>query len=147
MLCAYRVLRLLERAPRSIRLVADAEPLQVVYEDAYFLAVSKPPGLRSAPVHRFMGGSAVNRMIGYLRAEPYLLHRCGRVCCRCCVLAESTEGVVAQTTVAVRPASAAAVVCQLQAVFERGLWSSQCVARISCGTVATGRGSAVLPRG
>jgi 23S rRNA-/tRNA-specific pseudouridylate synthase len=75
-MCGCRVLRLLERAPRSIRLVADAEPLQVVYEDARFLAVSKPPGLRSAPVHRFLGGSAVNRMIGYLGAEPYLLHRC-----------------------------------------------------------------------
>lgn len=72
-----RVLRLLERAPRSIKLVADKEHLQVVYEDAHFLAVSKPPGLRSAPVHRFQGGSAVNRMIGYLGAEPYLLHRCG----------------------------------------------------------------------
>lgn len=71
-----RVLRLLERAPRSIRLVADSEPLEVVFEDDRFLAVSKPPGLRSAPVHRFMGGSAVNRMIGYLAGStPYLLHR------------------------------------------------------------------------
>jgi 23S rRNA-/tRNA-specific pseudouridylate synthase len=69
------VLKLLERAPRSIQLVADTEPLQVVYEDALFLAVCKPPGLRSAPIHRFMGGSAVNRMIGYLGTQPYLLHR------------------------------------------------------------------------
>jgi 23S rRNA-/tRNA-specific pseudouridylate synthase len=71
----HRVVRLLERAPRSIRLVADSEPLQVVHEDERFLAVCKPPGLRSAPVHRFMGGSAVNRMIGYLGAVPHLLHR------------------------------------------------------------------------
>lgn len=70
-----RVLKLLERAPRSIRLVADKEPVQVVYEDNAFLAICKPPGLRSAPVHRFMGGSAVNRMIGHLGAEPHLLHR------------------------------------------------------------------------
>jgi 23S rRNA-/tRNA-specific pseudouridylate synthase len=63
------------RAPRSIKLVADAEPLQVVYEDAQLLAVLKPPGLRSAPVHRFMGGSVLNRMIGYLGYEPHLLHR------------------------------------------------------------------------
>lgn len=70
-----RVLRLLERAPRSIKLVADSEPLEVVFEDDRFLAVCKPPRLRSAPVHRFMGGSAVNRMIGYLGSMPYLLHR------------------------------------------------------------------------
>lgn len=70
-----RVLRLLERAPRSIKLVSDSEPLQVVHEDTHFLAVSKPPGLRSAPVHRFLGGSVVNRMIGHLGTEPCLLHR------------------------------------------------------------------------
>jgi hypothetical protein len=74
--CTCRVLKLLERAPRSIRLVSDSEPLDVVYECSTLLAVNKPPGLRSAPVHRFMGGSAVNRMIGYLGAEPYLVHRC-----------------------------------------------------------------------
>lgn len=72
---ACRVANLIARAPRSIQLVADTQPLQVVYEDAAFLAVLKPPGLRSAPVHRFMGGSALNRMIGYLGYEPHLLHR------------------------------------------------------------------------
>lgn len=70
-----RVLKLLERAPRSIKLVSDSEPVEVVYESSTLLAVNKPAGLRSAPVHRFMGGSAVNRIIGYLGAEPYLLHR------------------------------------------------------------------------
>lgn len=70
-----RVMKLIERAPRSIRLVADPEPLHVVYEDDAFLAVLKPPGLRSAPVHRFMGGSALNRMIHRLGYEPHLLHR------------------------------------------------------------------------
>lgn len=70
-----RVLKLIQRAPRSIRLVADPGPLHVVYEDAAFLAVLKPPGLRSAPVHRFLGGSALNRMIAYLGYEPHLLHR------------------------------------------------------------------------
>lgn len=70
-----RISNLMARAPRSIKLVADPEPLQVVWEDAHFLAVLKPPGLRSAPVHRFLGGSALNRMIGYLGYEPHLLHR------------------------------------------------------------------------
>lgn len=70
-----RVLKLMQRAPRSIRLVSDPQPVHVVYEDDHFLAVMKPPGLRSAPVHRFMGGSALNRMIGYLGYEPHLLHR------------------------------------------------------------------------
>lgn len=73
----HRVVKLLDRAPASIKLVSDSEPLQVVHEDTHFLAVSKPPGLRSVPVHRFLGGSAVNRMIGHLGTEPYLLHRCG----------------------------------------------------------------------
>jgi len=68
-------MRLIERALRSIQLVADHEPLEVIYEDDHFLAVSKPPGLRSAPAHRFEGGSALNRMIGYLGYEPHLLHR------------------------------------------------------------------------
>jgi 23S rRNA-/tRNA-specific pseudouridylate synthase len=75
------VRKLLERAPRSIRLVSAPEgPLPVVYEDAVLLAVAKPPGLRSTPVHRFTGGSAVNRMVAHLGAPPHLLHRCAHMC-------------------------------------------------------------------
>lgn len=55
--------------------MADLEPLDIVYEDEKFLAVSKTAGVRSAPVHRFTGGSILNRMIGYLGYEPHLLHR------------------------------------------------------------------------
>jgi 23S rRNA-/tRNA-specific pseudouridylate synthase len=70
-----RVKRLLERAPRSIKLVADQEPLEVVAEDEQLLVVCKPAGVRSAPVHRFQGNSMLSRMIGHLGHEPHLLHR------------------------------------------------------------------------
>ena len=69
---------LARRAPRSIPLVRDDPAgMEAVYEDDALLAVCKPPGLRSAPVHRFEGGSALNRMIGLLGREPHLLHRHG----------------------------------------------------------------------
>ena len=70
-----RVKRLLERAPRSIKLVADPEALEVVAEDEQLLVASKPAGVRSAPVHRFQGNSMLSRMIGHLGYEPHLLHR------------------------------------------------------------------------
>ena len=66
----------MERAPRSIQLVADLEPLEVVAEDDKMLVVNKPYGVRSTPVHRFQGNNMLSRMIGHLGCEPHLLHRC-----------------------------------------------------------------------
>ncbi|GFR49816.1 hypothetical protein Agub_g11756 [Astrephomene gubernaculifera] len=43
--------------------------LDVLWEDEYFLAVNKPPGVNTAPVHRFVGGSMVNRVIAYLNRD------------------------------------------------------------------------------
>lgn len=47
----------------------------MLYEDADLLAVNKPPGVISAPKHRYTGGSMVNRVIGRLGFEPRTLHR------------------------------------------------------------------------
>jgi len=91
---------LIRNALRSIPLVADdPADLQVLFEDDDLLAVCKPPFLRSTPVHRFVGKSLTNQLVGYLqrraaddqdgspgrRADtPLLLHR----------LDQTTSGVV-----------------------------------------------------
>lgn len=68
--------RLLQSAMRAVPLVADDLPVEVLYEDEDFVAVNKPPGLITAPKHRFTGGSLVNRLIHYLAgAEPLVCHR------------------------------------------------------------------------
>jgi hypothetical protein len=58
-----RAASLVSSAMRAVPLVADPEPLDVVLEDPDFLAVNKPAGVQTAPVHRFLGGSMVNRAI------------------------------------------------------------------------------------
>jgi hypothetical protein len=40
---------------RSIPLVVSHAPLDIVYEDAVFLVVSKPSWLKMHPIHRFQG--------------------------------------------------------------------------------------------
>ena len=40
-------------AQRAIPLVADKDPVEVIYEDADIIAVNKPAGVISAPKHRF----------------------------------------------------------------------------------------------
>lgn len=60
---------------RAIPLLADSEPLDIVYEDDTFLAVCKPSFIKMHPSHRFEGGSLLNRAIGYLGYQPWLLHR------------------------------------------------------------------------
>ena len=64
-LSTSRVRSILRRASRAVPLVADAEPLEVLHEDDEILVVDKPPGLRFHPVHRFQGGSLLNRAIGH----------------------------------------------------------------------------------
>ncbi|BDA45557.1 Ribosomal large subunit pseudouridine synthase D [Coccomyxa sp. Obi] len=70
-----RIKLMLHRALRAIPLVADAEPITVIYEDDDLLAVSKPPFLVTAPKHRWQGGSLVNRVLNYLGKPPHPLHR------------------------------------------------------------------------
>ena len=60
---------------KSIPLVADDEPLDVLYEDENFLVVNKPAFLKMHPSHRFQGGSLLNRAIGHCGFAPYLVHR------------------------------------------------------------------------
>lgn len=71
----------------SIPLVADdPSALEVLHEDGDIVAVSKPPFLRTTPVHRFCGKSLSSQLVGYLRprgCEPFIVHR----------LDQSTSGV------------------------------------------------------
>jgi len=73
--------RLIKRARQAIPLVADdPSGLAILYEDEDLLVVSKPPSLRTTPVHRFVGKSLVSQLIGYLRptngsSPPFLVHR------------------------------------------------------------------------
>lgn len=67
--------RLLRSAMRAVPLAADQDPIDVLYEDDDLLAVNKPPGVISAPKHRYTGGSMVNRVIGARGVEPHVIHR------------------------------------------------------------------------
>jgi len=60
---------------KAIPLVVDHEPVTVLYEDPHLVAVAKPAYVKIHPSHRFLGGTLVNRLIGYLGTEPYVLHR------------------------------------------------------------------------
>lgn len=60
---------------RAIPMVADKEPLDIIFEDEYFLVVNKPSFIKMHPSHRFQGGSLLNRAIGYLGRTPFILHR------------------------------------------------------------------------
>ena len=40
-------------AQKGIPLVADLDPVEVIYEDDDIIAVNKPAGIISAPKHRF----------------------------------------------------------------------------------------------
>ena len=95
-----RLRALLRRASLAIPLVADATPLDVVFEDEYVLGVCKPPGLRACPVHRFEGHSLLSRAIHHVlpAPPPKVVHR----------LDEDTSGVTlfAKTAAAAAHASA-----------------------------------------
>lgn len=61
-------LQLIREALRSIPLVADdPTDLHVLYEDDELVALAKPPFLRSTPVHRFVGKSLTNQLVGYMQ--------------------------------------------------------------------------------
>ena len=59
-----RAQRLLQFAMRAVPLAADNVPVEVIYEDDDLLAVNKVAGVITAPKHRYVGGSIVNRIIG-----------------------------------------------------------------------------------
>jgi hypothetical protein len=62
-----RAARVLRAAMRAVPLASDPGPVSVIYEDADVVAFDKPPGLRTAPRHRWEGGSLVARAIGERR--------------------------------------------------------------------------------
>jgi 23S rRNA-/tRNA-specific pseudouridylate synthase len=110
-----RVHLLLKRKIKAEPLVADAEPLEVIYEDDDWLCVNKPPLLRTAPRHRFEGKSLVNRAIGHVQrqknkkknsnsttpttgnnsakndSKPYVLHRLDMDTSGCVLFAKRQE--------------------------------------------------------
>ncbi|KAL4544365.1 hypothetical protein Ndes2437B_g02138 [Nannochloris sp. 'desiccata'] len=68
--------RLLKAAMRAVPLPADHDPIEVIFEDDDFIALNKPYGVITAPKHRYVGGSMVNRIIGHRGGlEPAVLHR------------------------------------------------------------------------
>lgn len=70
-----RASRLLKDAMKAVPLAADFEPIEIIYEDEWIFALNKPPNLITAPKHRYTGGSLVNRVIGNLKMEPFVIHR------------------------------------------------------------------------
>jgi len=62
---------------KLVPLRADKGELQVLLEDDNLIAVSKPQGMAMNPPHRFLRGTLINLMLGYLGGErpPYVLHR------------------------------------------------------------------------
>ena len=53
-----RVTNAFKMAQRAIPLVADSDPVEVIYEDDDIIAVNKPAGVISAPKHRFTVSSS-----------------------------------------------------------------------------------------
>jgi 23S rRNA-/tRNA-specific pseudouridylate synthase len=45
---------MLRLAMKAIPLRHDAEPLEILFEDDHLLALNKPPGVLTAPKHRYM---------------------------------------------------------------------------------------------
>ncbi|CAG9466650.1 unnamed protein product [Pedinophyceae sp. YPF-701] len=70
-----RVERLLRTAIRAWPMKVDHDPVEVLYEDPDVIALNKPPGISSLPRHRHEGGALMNRVMGYLGAEPLPVHR------------------------------------------------------------------------
>jgi len=66
-LICCRAERLLRQAMRSVPIAVDSSSkLDVVYEDDDFVAVNKPVGFHTAPIHRWQGGSVVNMLLAHL---------------------------------------------------------------------------------
>ena len=87
-----RLRRMLRRDSLSISLVLDAEPCHVLFEDAELLVLAKPAGLRTCPVHRFEGGSLLNRAAGHVGAThpvPCVVHRLDQDTSGVCLFAKS----------------------------------------------------------
>jgi hypothetical protein len=66
MVCCALCRAELLQAMRSVPIAVDHEtPLDVVYEDEDFIAVNKPVGFHTAPIHRWQGGSIVSILLSH----------------------------------------------------------------------------------
>jgi 23S rRNA-/tRNA-specific pseudouridylate synthase len=80
-----RTTKLLQFAARGIELRPSAAALEVLHECADFVAVNKPPGVRTTPAHRFADDSMLNRCVCMLdgvccrHVTPPLVRRSSRV--------------------------------------------------------------------
>lgn len=61
----------LEEKPESLSIVAENIPLDVIYEDEYFIAVNKPTGLVTHPGAGQPKGTFVNALKHYLGTLPH----------------------------------------------------------------------------
>ena len=64
-----RIRAAFKMAQRAIPLVADQDPVDVIYEDDDIIAVNKPAGVLSAPKHRF----TVRTILRWLMWGPHCI--------------------------------------------------------------------------
>lgn len=86
-------------ASKEIPLAKDLDPVEILFEDEWLVAVQKPPFIITAPKHRFLGGTLFSRVYGYLGKAPFGLHRLDMNTSGCVVFAKdaaSAETVNAQ---------------------------------------------------
>lgn len=69
---AARAERLLKSAIKATPMPADRESVDILFEDDVLIAVNKPAHVRATPIHRHIGKSMVNRLIGYLGKPPHV---------------------------------------------------------------------------
>ena len=69
-----RVRAAFKMAQRAIPLVADLDPVEVIYEDEDIIAVNKPAGVISAPKHRYTVSKALYRASAMHVADTCMSH-------------------------------------------------------------------------
>eukprot|EP00871_Galdieria_phlegrea_P004320 jgi/Galph1/488/GphlegSOOS_G5266.1 len=67
--------RKLRHISKAIPLQADHHPVSIIEEDNHIIVVNKPSGISMTPKHRFVGGTLLNRLIGYFGYVPHVCHR------------------------------------------------------------------------
>eukprot|EP00466_Bigelowiella_natans_P006856 jgi/Bigna1/69903/fgenesh1_pg.10_\ len=62
-------------ASRKLPIVSSEGPVEIIYKDSDVVAINKHSGVRSQPIHRFKGDSAVQRLVRVLGKAPLVVHR------------------------------------------------------------------------
>ncbi|MGD9992285.1 MAG: RluA family pseudouridine synthase [Salinivirgaceae bacterium] len=90
----------LEYPPREIEIIPEDIPLEVVYEDEYFVIVNKPPGLVVHPSYGHYSGTLINALAFRYKdlpifngndARPGLVHRIDKDTSGLLVIAKTEE--------------------------------------------------------